>query len=245
MKIKKEIHVIGLQRSGLHGVCNWILGHFGDSIFRNDATLKLFDGAYGFNYFSNGECVSKRNAEMKPCEAIILDHENQTPDFFENYTENPKYLESTLETEEKYIVLNLRDCYNNFASLYKMFGKVELIRIDIWKDFAKEYIGQTSFLKSDKFDLILLNYNRWFVDIEYRKEISQQLGVEFNDRNINKMLTYGGGSSFSQTAHINDAQQLNVLNRWQQYQNDEYFKNLFDEELCQLTKEIFGIENGL
>lgn len=37
--------------------------------------------------------------------------------------------------------------------------------IDLWIDYAKEYLGETNYLKHNK---ICINYNQWFADVEYQ-----------------------------------------------------------------------------
>jgi hypothetical protein len=39
---------------------------------------------------------------------------------------------------------------------------------DMWIEYAKEFLEETSYLSNNK---VIINYNLWFSDISYRREI--------------------------------------------------------------------------
>ena len=59
--------------------------------------------------------------------------------------------------------------------------------IATWKIFAREYLRETEHLP----EIIPWNYNRWFVDIDYRKSLSEALDLEFCDSGKDTLGTWG------------------------------------------------------
>jgi len=153
-------------------------------------------------------------------------------------------------------VISLRDPFNTFASVmnHKKIGK-DFIRnkpkeirntrrkamIDKWKMYAKELLGETDYLPSNK---IFINYNKWFVDIKYRKEVAEKFGQDFYDDKYNLLSSGGGGSSFSRMS-IKDASKMPLMNRWENFKDNKTYRNIFrDEELYELSEKIFGHIKG-
>jgi hypothetical protein len=133
-------------------------------------------------------------------------------------------------------VLLLRDPFNMFASRFKQvrdfikngqFTCLDLLScnaIDLWKNYAKLYLEG---------DYIEVNFNFWFKDQKYRENLSLRLGFnQFNDCGFGskKGWKYSGGSSFKSP---------NVLNSWKNFSEDEEFLSFFDEEMVELSNQIF------
>lgn len=241
---KKEIHVIGVQRSGIHAIVNWLIGHFNNVIYLRDASIGFCNSSYDYQYYENGSLL-KKTKTLFPSDCILFDHQNVDPHCFNNLEADPAYQRSVQSTikemnmnlfsEKKYIILHVRDPFNNFASLYKLFGNVKKSKIEIWKKIAKYHIKQFP-------EFIYSNYNEWFQSEKYRQNLAKQLDLKLDERNFQKMMDNGGGSSFSKMKFQNNATQLDVFNRWKFYQNDKYYVNLFDNEILDLTNKLFNIE---
>ncbi|MDJ0556305.1 MAG: hypothetical protein QNJ68_18080, partial [Microcoleaceae cyanobacterium MO_207.B10] len=108
-----------------------------------------------------------------------------------------------------------------------------------WLDYAKEYLGETNYLKHNK---ICINYNQWFPDVEYRQEIaSEKLQIEFSDAGIDKVTSFGGGSSFKGKQFDGNTTSIDVLNRWQKFADDPQYRELFNNpEISEYSERIFG-----
>ena len=65
--------------------------------------------------------------------------------------------------------------------------------VSLWKQHAREYLGQTHWLKNR----IAIYFDAWFMDVAYRRAISTALGLSFDDRAFTVVSSYGGGSSFA------------------------------------------------
>ena len=89
-----------------------------------------------------------------------------------------------------------------------------------------------------------INYNAWFLDQNYRRELSRKFNLEFNDRGINIVAKWGPtrwGDSFDGTKYDGKATQMQVLDRWRTYKDDPFYRNLLkDPEVWQLSQRIFG-----
>jgi len=256
---EKEIHVLGLQRTGQHGVISWIIGHFNNPLFKNGMTSDndkgnrcLMDGDWwDFNLTDRPDFTWKTQSKANiGHDAIILGTE---------YLWNKLPLNSRLEVErdrvakelncesfsrDKRYVMVLRSPYNQLASWMKWKGTFGFAKrfASCWKVFAKEFVGETDTLPCPK---IFLNYDKWFSDESYRRIISGQLGVPFSDKGLNIVMRIGRGkvygSSFDKMNHKQTAQSMNVTERWRDYQGDDFFLNVMsDPELRRLSEQIFG-----
>lgn len=108
------------------------------------------------------------------------------------------------------------------------------ILIGLWKEYAEEYLGETNFLGADK---IVISYNRWVTDVEYRKMLSEKMGLHFSDKGLNSFW----GVPFEGCLDNKNDQKLKVLERWKYYRENDYYNSIFeDKELMRLTNEIFG-----
>tara|TARA_Y100000588_G_scaffold310177_1_gene335560 strand:+ start:883 stop:1782 length:900 start_codon:yes stop_codon:yes gene_type:complete len=141
------------------------------------------------------------------------------------------------------VILILRDPFNLIASRLQNQRKNKSYVLEVpelWKKYAQEFLGQTNYLS--KFPKIInINYNHWFSSIEYRRSISNQLGLKFTDKGLNIVSKYGSGSSFEKLDLDGKAQNMEVLYRWDTFKNDEKYLSMFqDNELLDLHEEIFG-----
>ncbi len=145
------------------------------------------------------------------------------------------------QSEKRYDILLLRDPYNLFASLMKakfISPKNKQYYVDLWKEYAREYIGETNNLSQTK---IVINYNQWFSDIEYRNNLSKKLEFQALNTTYKKVPSFGKGSSFSGTEFNNNAQEMPVLDRWKYFKDDAFYKEILaDAELVNLSEQIFG-----
>lgn len=142
------------------------------------------------------------------------------------------------KSTEKYDVLIMRDPFNLFASrlqgnkprenarnfdLMKVYSRHHNLP-ELWIAYAKECLGETNFLSNKK---VVINYNQWFADINYRKQIADSLNVQFTDIGFNEVVRAGGiGSSFDGTNFNNDASKMDVLSRWKLFKGNPVFLDL-------------------
>ena len=138
-------------------------------------------------------------------------------------------------------VLVLRDAYNTFASVWhgkrRMRNRLHRFYRSQWKAYAREFLGQTSFLPEDT---VKISFNAWFADDEYRRQTAATLGLDHADRGVDEVSSDGGGSSFSGQEFQDRARYMAVLDRWRQFIDDQEYVAAFDEETVELSRRIFG-----
>jgi hypothetical protein len=145
----------------------------------------------------------------------------------------------TGESRRKLRALILRDPFNHFASLLesgRMTPAGTSFYLDLWKHYAAEFLGETSFLGDEA---LKVNYNLWNSSREYRKKLAGELGMETDGSAYGSIPIYGGGSSFQGIP--NDAQELGVNERWKNYHRDPSYRSLFDGETIGYAEAIFGM----
>ncbi|MDJ0845042.1 hypothetical protein [Crocosphaera sp.] len=130
--------------------------------------------------------------------------------------------------------------YNKYRDFYykdyMMVENPDLTPVDLWLQYAREFIGETNFLKIK----VCLNFNQWFSDASYRQELAEKIQINFTDSNLNKVASYGKGSSFDNNVYDGNAQKMNVLERWQNYRNDpQYLSIIKSKELEHYSRKIF------
>ena len=253
---QKEIRIVGLRRSGNHGIIIWIRRHYANRIWHLN-NVSPFKNPYrqlAKNYPDKEKLQKEAQGIFSQKECLVYNYENYSLESIANSKCEKKHDLYLGKSYQKYDLLILRDPYNMFASIYQGQQQAEgdsnyiltypnnqksITRL--WLDYAKEFLGETNYLKNDK---ILLNYNLWVSDRNYRQSISTQLDLEFCDTGFNVVKDYGGGSSFDGTKFNQQADKMDVLNRWQKFIDDEDYRKMFDNEIIEYSQKIFGRIEG-
>ncbi len=179
--------------------------------------------------------------KLTPKQCLINSYENYRLDdnIFELFEVNRESYVGA--SHNRYEVLILRDPFNLFASLLKsnrINAENRDYLVDTYKQYAREFIGQTKILKLPK---ICINYNKWVRSQEYRYAIAQKLGIKISGDAYTKVPSEGGGSSFDNQKFNINANQMPIFERWKNYKSNSFYRDIFkDQELCQLSEEIFG-----
>lgn len=252
-----EIRFSGLQRSGNHAVINWIANQAGNKVCFLNNVLPLnnvnpFKSCYNNVLTKFSEKIDIKSESLgkftfKDC--LIHNYEDQlltdvaSTDFENNHD---LYVGKSLK---RFDVIILRDPFNMFASRLSMTRSesgyfndsipLDSIRyrdvlVAVWKMYAKEYLKITNSLNQTK---IPINFNKWVIDIEYRKLIISKLGLIFTDKGFKNQSV---PSSFeNQDKALKNT--MGIFNRWKSFKDDEFYKGIFkDLELIHLSKRIFG-----
>ena len=262
---QKEIRIVGLKRSGNHAIINWIKKQqSGIVIHLND--IPVNENPYRYLYsvvrenhprdqltvkYILSHPVYQGKAEYLRREAIgdfvkkdclLYSYEDRDLDKLTVYLTEKRHDLFFGKSTEKYDLILLRDPFNMLASRIKCnFLPMKFWNqtiIDLWISSAKEYLGETQYLKNNK---IVVNYNLWATDADYRKQLSSKLKLEFNDTGINDVTDFGGGSSFDYTKFRKQANEMKFLDRWKNFSDDMSYRKLLDnDELREYSKRIFG-----
>ena len=240
MRTNCEIYIVGVCRSGLHALAAWIIPQIASTVAYFVGVLNGHAFSYPTEFYSSGKLIEKTELyENQDVERIIYDIQDVCkPSTLEGFIQDRR---SNISSKRKTILFLMRNPLNNIASRmeysikYLYFTKkVNQIAIDYWIECAKEYLGETDILAKLKEsgridDYVFVFYDTWFQDEEYRKEISDKLGLSFNDNGLNTVRHEGFGSSFDFQNYDNNAQKMDVLNRWKKYEGDTEFISLFRE----------------
>ena len=160
----------------------------------------------------------------------------------------PNRCQAIGEARTRYTLLVLRDPFNLLAS--RRAKPVPLSTypepaslLDMWEAYALEYLGETCHLGK----LVRVNYTRWVKHQEYRRRLSESIGLQFTDRGREIVPRAGDGSSFDLVMFDGRASQMKVMERWKYYANDIWFQNAFRhrERLVSLYRRIFPRDDAL
>ena len=170
---------------------------------------------------------------------------NSTPDkLFQEYNEDVvislEEMPVEIFNEGEYTkVLILRDPPNLFATRTKHYDLLSSKKryiapqvSSLWVNHARKFI--------DHNDIIPVNHQFFLRDLEYRKKISKKLGGNFSDKTLDFVDDNGQGSSFDGLKYNGNARSMPVFDRWKNYQDLDCFRNLFTEEIKELSLKIFG-----
>tara|TARA_Y100000034_G_C6812057_1_gene364993 strand:- start:77 stop:883 length:807 start_codon:yes stop_codon:yes gene_type:complete len=244
---KKIIFIYGMQRTGMHAIINWIESqHEGTKLFLNNKEPWREDRPF----LDEGD--KKRLG--KPRDLVIVSYED-----FDFTLQKDKAFRSKMHkreqsfghTDNRFNVVILRDPFNLFASrlftiLKNQKGKDRIERkigqkmgedkVELWKSYAREFVYTT--IMDNR---VLVNYNQWFKDKEYRETVADHLDIKFTDAGIMSVPKYGKNpSSFDGVKYDGNAQKMQVFARWQMVRNDPRFLQIFeDKELVRLSDLIF------
>jgi hypothetical protein len=257
------IWVYHLKRGGGHAVVNWIARNLdrevfhlnnafskplkvrwrGEKIFRRITRPDRYGGPGKRLY--NVELPAGagwREVARMPKEVLLTNVENfrldRIPEVSLLGDGADRYIGASRQCRT---VLVLRDAYNTFASVWhgkrRMRNRLHRFYRSQWKAYAREFLGQTSFLPEDT---VKISFNAWFADDEYRRQTAASLGLDHADRGVDEVSSDGGGSSFSGQEFQNRARHMAVLDRWRHFIDDPEYVAAFDEETVELSRRIFG-----
>ena len=242
---EKSIVVYGMRRSGNHVVLNWInygfpkITHLNNLNIYGNLNLKLLPSQVTFfeaskeiseiGYLKYSRVDYQMNNQICNSEQIICSFEDKHVNL------------NFLKLYASKTVIILRDPANWLSSFFKLVNDNSDIKI---KSYSKKIHTYKSYLKyaleykSFPTDLIVINFNKFVMDYNYRKEISQRFeGHNFkkSETVLNIVPKNGGGSSFDKLK-----KNPSTGDRWKYYKEDALFKSLLaDKELIALATIFF------
>lgn len=249
---QQEIRIIGLRRTGNHALITWIQEQATGTTQHLNNLIPL-ENPYRYKYEHLRDYYPEHGwqAERYRQEAIgnfvkkdwfLYSYEDHdltqiTSDSFER-----KHDLYVGHSQTRHDLLILRDPFNLFASRLKNdyldVAAPGKSMVELWLDYAKEFVGETNYLTHNK---LCVNYNQWANDVAYRQQVAEQLGLQFTDAGINKVGSWGGGSSFEGQEFCDRAHKMDVTNRWKHFLDDERYRQLFQHpKLWNYSEQIFG-----
>lgn len=249
MYSQENIFFVSMMRSGHHAVLQWFArNQFRPIVHYNDCRIEsgilqpdppnlvmLYNGA-STKYLLD-EPKSTLEKLTKDSSTTIFSFEERDPDYI--------LRAANILTPSKIIIV-VRDALNFIASCMRhaeQYPQVKakiidtmLQRLNIWLAHAREL--QEGY-RTNKFPI---NYNYWFSHKTYRDTLASNLGFSNQDVGIEDVLLFGNGSSFDAFNYVANASRMNVLKRWEEYQNNPQFRSYISPELIEISKSLFEIE---
>jgi hypothetical protein len=266
---QREFRIVSLRRSGHHAVIDWLMRQLaGEIVHLNDLrpTVNPFrqywlggvrGKGHGAEYrmrdlaeieFYSGDSGKDRlrqdsRGAFTPKDALLLNFEDcAISRVFSKRSHRLHDLHVGRSARIRNILI-LRDPFNWMASRLKIGfrdvkGPTRRTLTDLWLEYAREFLGETKHVPQPA---VFVNYNRWFSEKEYRRELADELGVPFLDEGLGQVATQAGGSSFDGTAFEGRAQDMKVLERWRSFADDEEFRQLIGHaEVFDCSDRLFG-----
>lgn len=254
----REIHVVGIQRTGQHAVTSWIIGHFNSVCYKNCMSqLNQRKGHCAsiqppFWLFEPKKQENWTESNFIPMnqDAIVLGTEFTIYDVGLNNSISMKKkdicLANGVENFSKRVdhVLVIRNPYNQFSSILN-WGRNRVLSkpknfLNMWEKMAYECLGKTSNFPH----ATVICYDDWFSNINNRIEVEKELDLIRDDSRINIVMKIGHGrswgSSFDGMESNNKAQSMDVLNRWKLVKEDHRFKEVANNKKIRDLAEEFG-----
>ena len=228
--MNRRILLFGMKRSGNHGIINWLRAQRPWVFLNNIIPIapiisghEVIPATKDFDPW----LIERHQAKIKGDDFSVMSHATAgsllRQDLIASVEDHHIDLipfESMAQSWQT--VLVLRDPVNMLASRLKRAEKLKehpayprsdgpLLQrvINNWKSHAHEFLGHTQFLPNKT----NVYFNAWFLNPSYRRNISRQLGLDFNDQGFTKVSKEGGGSSFDGTSKSGFSQKMQVLNR--------------------------------
>ncbi len=236
---KHEFRVVGMRRTGNHAILQWVISLMeGHCFFCNDLPLDTPLLKAPIRTFEKGVGNTRY---------LLHTYEDKTPSsiFITMVDQEVKLAGPSARQTD---LLLIRDPFNLFASRYVWKDpQGEAFRTDqdyrdrivgLWKEVAKDFLKSSSPPHRNR---VNINYNQWFGDEDYRKDLAAQMGLTYKAGVLDKVPEHGGGSSFEAQDKDGAGTSLKVLERWKNVAHEEVYRAIFqDQELIELSTKIFG-----
>ena len=250
---EKEIRLFGLKRSGNNALIIYMAGHFNYKtnfiiMSNTDFNFRSRTGTGGPFEFVNKVYLLEKKAP-KISKYFMMTTENydlaeigrKDKDGKNDFNRDRRWYARLYGMDsfakETLGIMLLRSPHNNLASIIEK-GLISLFPdfASMWVMYAKEAIGETNYINKK----VPCLFDKWFSSVEYRKELCCNLGLDHNDRFLNRMRSWRK-SSFDGGKYKKEAQKMKVLDRWKLYRkNKVYLDILRNDELIDLTERLFG-----
>lgn len=228
---------VATRRSGHHAVLNWMCHQLsGGVVWSNNVDLNLITGE--LNIVEYGE---------KPHAHSLINIETPHPD-------HVKTVWSKFKPD--YLITIHRDVYNWGASSWKRgwnplephhkpmtrrMNTPQPTCMENYISYMRHALGDECLI-DDPYKCLMINYDLWFMDNQYRREIIEGLGCEFTDHGFSEVIDFGEGSSFDGLKFDGNGDKMSVLERWRDI-DDPYFPHIFSEEVVDLSDRFFRGSN--
>ena len=226
------IVVAGLKRSGNHAVLNWILSQSkGHCLFWNHIDPNQYPTDR-----HRREYRIKSPFEMP---TVIFSYEDrEINDIFNG--ELFKFISYHHEKiHDRHFCIILREPKNMVASRFRKW-EIEYLERDRIQKILSIYKSYSSApfekLPDESFEMTPVYFDDFISSSSHRDAVSDRLGIRRGIRGLNKVTSYGHGSSFSGTSKISSK---DVLSRDSYFSDDPVFNELFSDDSLSAVAENY------
>jgi hypothetical protein len=258
----KKIMVAAMHRTGHHAVAIWLLHQLpGISEFSIKTITQWFfyiQNHNGASYLANNPLKTGKDEHPDKVEfSNFLKSYHQTNSSLTNLVIGTHEQASIRDTVwacgtsdifavNNNIVVILRDFKNWVASCVRMAHRdSQVLKEEILSDETiKLYMDHCRYYHELNGDHYIL-FNKWVGDKEYRREVAENLGLEFTDAALSQLSPFGGGSSFSGMTYLKSANSMRVNDRYRRMAGDADYERIIKENkrALEMSNEIFGSVN--
>jgi len=248
----RQFITLSLKRSGQHAVINWLchqaqnIVHFNHCYFERRHVRNFITPVNSrVIYYTHGEKHDSGIQDRLHMDALLAEigHYDNLLYSFEDYDVGNELLRKYIYTERPTVVLILRDPYNWLASTMRRKDCTREVlesKIGKYTRYLELALGVKSCLNHP---VCTINYNKWAIDLEYRKNVCSLLGLAFSstaDRSTCEVPDFGGGSSFDGLESSSSRSRDGYFQRWQEFVTDPlYIELLNDNYLVKLAESYF------
>ncbi|EKV32653.1 hypothetical protein C882_2732 [Caenispirillum salinarum AK4] len=250
---RTEIRLSGMSRSGNHAIIDWIMRQAdGRVCFLNCAEGKtnpfescrpLSDGRPWRASWENFDLDAEAGGRLSPKDLLLHSYEDSYNAHAFSRVFEDRHDAWVGPSGRRLDVVILRDPFNLFASRRAMGADLpRATAARMWKQHARTALKalNTRPRKGSRRHPLPILYNRWASERAYRAEIAARLGLSFTDAGIETVAACNGGSSFDGLAYDGRAGAMRVTERWRAYADDTEYLSLFDAEMVDLSRQLFG-----
>lgn len=159
-------YIIGIRRSGIHAIANWLFPMMGDFVYLNN---------YELGKLNENELVVKGNVN------VLIGIENKRVSEILKYCNNGKRIWVYRNVEEV-----VRSQYAWYTSKLKDH--------DFVSDRINQAIELDAEYREIQHQEAVISYNEWNTSVDYRVLVAKLLGLQFDDSNKEIVFGYGVSS---------------------------------------------------
>jgi len=195
-----ELINIGMMRSGIHMFLLWIIKN-------SKLNILWYNNIYNFNDLSDRIILSTDN-RIKDINNITENITNTDMAIYSIESRNINIIPQKYINKNTIFTILIRNPYNTLASnleYIKNNGNCQRIKkiiennlfISLWIDIAKEFLNITTKIPAD--NKICVRYEKFILDKDYRKQISNILNLEQDNDVIKQSVSWFGDAEQSAT----------------------------------------------
>ncbi len=228
---------VSVRRSGHNAVLHWLCRHFGDGYLFGDCSFEnsrlRVRGWIRYENGSHSGVVRKGYGNVTVDKGVVV-FGFEDPDFGDEPING--FIKD--DFDRVFYTHVLRNPLNVVASRLKWGGFLtKSMKLHFQRSLMRQYLYVDCMN-----NFLVINYDRWFRDREYRKWIIESVfGLKFTDIGFLDVIDAGGGSSFDKRKFDGRANEMNVLYRWKEYEKDPEFWDYFSkEDLIDIIRCFYG-----